>query len=197
VLILGDFEAHFLNDKTIRTFDLHEYPPVDPASIAKSQRLVSAALTHVSEESKAQAYQAHLGYYKGSMRDLKWKTEHLVQNANDFARYCLQTAPQSNGTWVPPALQAKTVGKMGLKDAAGLNVQRGQSQGGRQQSAPSSAKRQQSQQMQRETQPPAPHSDAPRRGGGGRARGGSRGRGGRGGAPASARAPPSDQYGGW
>ena len=224
VLILADFETFFLQDKTIRTFDLHDYPAIDATSLAAAQRAVAVALSQVSEESKGQAYQAWLGYYNSNLRNLKWNQAALVQNANDYARYCLQTAPAADGTWYPPALQAKTVGKMGLKGVPGLNVVRGEQTGGgrqgggaprqqraqqqqQQQQPPAVAqpkgKRQQQQQMQRDSIPPPPQvsrPDAPRgRGPRQRPRGGRGGATGAtgGSAPRGAIAGGNGDYGGW
>jgi ATP-dependent RNA helicase MSS116 len=200
VLILADFETFFLNDKTIRTFDLQDYPAVDAASLASAQNAVASALRQVSDEIKGQAYQAWLGYYNSNLRNLKWNQAALVQNANDYARYCLQSAPDADGTWRAPGLQAKTVGKMGLKGVPGLNIVRGEQGGGRQgggasrqQGGAAQGKRPQQQQMQRDSVPAPPQvgrGDMPRgRGGPRRGAGGGRGRGARGGGAAQPRGP--------
>lgn len=119
VLILADFETFFLNDPTIKTFTMLEYPTLDGSSLAHASALVDGALSQVSEETKGQAYQAWLGYYNSSLKKLRWSQADLVRNANDYAQHTLKTAPGPNG-WEPPALQAKTIGKMGLKGVPGL-----------------------------------------------------------------------------
>ncbi|TXT03852.1 hypothetical protein VHUM_04329 [Vanrija humicola] len=165
VLVLADFETFFLSDKTIKTFTLHEYPPIDPPVLSHAHALVNQALASVSEESKGQAYQAWLGYYNSNLRNLRWKQTDLVAHANAYAQNVLKTRDGQ-----PPGLLAKTVGKMGLKGVPGLRIGQGQRQ------------KQQQQQVKQE-QPPQQQQQQPRggagggRGGGG---GGGRGRGGRG-----------------
>ena len=62
------------------------------------------------------AYQAWLGFYN-SVRELKWSKPELVANANRYALECL-LLPEI------PALEPKTVGKMGLKGVPGLRIER-------------------------------------------------------------------------
>ena len=69
-------------------------------------------------ETRGAAYQAWLGFYNSFLRRLKWDKDTLVEEANDFAVTVL-------GLPGPPPLQAKTVGKMGLKGVRGLNVTKG------------------------------------------------------------------------
>lgn len=188
VLVLGEFEKFFLNDKTIRTFDLAAYPAIDPASLQAVHQALAGALAQVSEESKAQAYQAWLGYYNSNLRNLKWSSAELVAHANDYAQYCLQTR-SDGGEWRAPGLLAKTVGKMGLKGVPGLNVVRalpneggapGGGQGGRggqQQRGPKPDGGAQN----RQQQPRQPSAAGGPGGPGGGARGGRPQRGGRGG----------------
>ena len=65
-------------------------------------------------------HQAWLGFYNSHLRKLGWTPSELVSKANDFSREVL-------GLATPPPLEAKTVGKMGLKGVPGLNVQKGPS----------------------------------------------------------------------
>mgnify|MGYP004117491545 CR=1 FL=1 len=60
--------------------------------------------------------QAWLGFYNGNLRKLGWDKHTLVATANGLAR-CWGFPQQ------PPALQRKTVGKMGLKGTPGLNIE--------------------------------------------------------------------------
>lgn len=130
VLILADFEKFFLNDKTMKTFTLHPYPALDPSSLQQAHSALDSALTNVSEESKAQAYQAWIGYYNSSLKKMGWSTTDLVRNANEYAHNVLRTA--SDGSqWQPPAIKAQTIGKMGLKGVQGLNILRGDGGSGR------------------------------------------------------------------
>jgi len=64
---------------------------------------------------KAKTYQAWLGYYKAHARAMKWNDDELVAQANQFAAEALGCAET-------PGLEKQTVGKMGLKNARGLNV---------------------------------------------------------------------------
>ncbi|KLT41911.1 DEAD-domain-containing protein [Cutaneotrichosporon oleaginosum] len=125
VLIIADFESFFLRDSTMKTFSLHDYPPVDAEAMAQARTSANRALASVDEEAKGQAYQAWLGYYNSSLKKLRWSQTDLVAHANDFAREVLRTEPQGP-MWVPPGLLAKTVGKMGLKNVPGLNILRGE-----------------------------------------------------------------------
>ncbi|WRT65276.1 uncharacterized protein IL334_002219 [Kwoniella shivajii] len=118
ILVLGEFESQFLNDRTLQTFTLHSYPPIASEDMSRSRDLVNKALATVSDEAKTQAYQAWLGYYNSNMKTLKWSQTDLVRNANDYAKVALRFGPE------PPGLLAKTVGKMGLKGVPGLNIVR-------------------------------------------------------------------------
>ena len=83
---------------------------------------VGPAIRRVPDEAKAQAYQAWLGFYKGSMRAMKMDAATLVSRANDFAHNTLGYVGERKATWTPPGLYAKTVGQMGLKGTPGLNI---------------------------------------------------------------------------
>ena len=69
-------------------------------------------------ETTGASYQAWLGFYNSFLRRLRWDKERLVEEANIFAEEVLALPG-------PPPLQAKTVGKMGLKGVRGLNVLKG------------------------------------------------------------------------
>ncbi|OXC68994.1 hypothetical protein AYX13_02283 [Cryptococcus neoformans] len=116
ILMLGDFESHFLRDKTLQTFTLHPYPTITPEVMSRSRDAVNKALESVSPESKAQAYQAWLGYYNSHLKSLRWSQADLVRHAGDYARVSLRNGPE------PPGLLAKTVSKMGLRGVPGLNI---------------------------------------------------------------------------
>ncbi|KAG6037511.1 hypothetical protein E4U41_005056 [Claviceps citrina] len=76
---------------------------------------VQHILETVSEEDKAQAYRAWLGYYKNHLKGLGWDKEELVKQANIYARDGLG-APET------PPIQKSTVAKMGMRGVRGLNV---------------------------------------------------------------------------
>ena len=61
-------------------------------------------------------YAAWLGFYNSNLRTVGWSKPELVQMANNFATVCC-------GLERPPSLEAKTVGKMGLKGTPGLRVE--------------------------------------------------------------------------
>jgi ATP-dependent RNA helicase MSS116 len=64
----------------------------------------------------ASAYAAWLGFYNSNLRKLGWQPAELVQRANHLATCWGFPA-------LPPPLQRKTVGKMGLKGVPGLNIE--------------------------------------------------------------------------
>ncbi|ORX36028.1 P-loop containing nucleoside triphosphate hydrolase protein [Kockovaella imperatae] len=119
VIVLGDFESHFLTERTIKTLPIQPItlPPLDSAHGA-----LQMAFRSVSDDDKAKAYSAWLGYYRGSMKAMKWKAVDLVQAGNAFARHTLHYGEDAVGDWKPPGLLAKTVGMMGLRGTPGLNV---------------------------------------------------------------------------
>ncbi|KAK4138380.1 DEAD-domain-containing protein [Trichocladium antarcticum] len=84
------------------------------AHLYPSTTIISDALAKIPDQAKEQAYVANLGFTKSLMRHFNAKTADVVRYANDFAT--------SIGCAEPPALQASTIGKMGLKGVAGLRV---------------------------------------------------------------------------
>lgn len=86
---------------------------------------VKAALQKVSVQTRSQAYQAWLGYFNSSLGKMKWNKDILITNANSYARdgMYMPSAGDKTQQWLPPALQKKTVGKMGLKGAIGLHIE--------------------------------------------------------------------------
>lgn len=129
ILILGSFETHFLRLSAMRALPLQEYPALTAEVLQSAHAKVSSALQHVSNTSKAQAYQAWLGYYNSSTRVLGWDKASLVEWGNQYA---IEVLGYDEGGKLPP-MEAKTVGKMGLKGVKGLNITSGpsgQRQGG-------------------------------------------------------------------
>ncbi|PWN28566.1 DEAD-domain-containing protein [Jaminaea rosea] len=123
VLLLSTFEQVFLSQPAIKALRL---APLDAAKRARvqalqpsSQQSINYALTKVSDETKAQTYQAALGYYNSSLRLLRWDKPTLVATMNDYAFNGLGW----KGPGTPPLL-AQTVGKMSLKGVPGINVVR-------------------------------------------------------------------------
>lgn len=56
-------------------------------------------------------------FYKGALRRLRWTPDTLVSSANSWAMDVWGLAS-------PPPLQARTIGKMGLRDVDGLVIDR-------------------------------------------------------------------------
>jgi len=151
LLLLSDFERGFL--RKIKDLPVQVYPSENLAQEAVGQFASAAhqAVRKMDPKTGEMAYQAWLGFYNSNLRMLNWSKNELVAEANNWYAEVL-------GLPEPPALQAKTVGKMGLKGTPGLRVE---GRGG------------------------VPHSDRAQggggRGGGGRGGGGGGGGGGRGG----------------
>lgn len=106
-LLLHDFETYFLNDvKDLPLRKAHLEIPLEAYETARY------GLSKVDHKTSEQAYQAWLGYYN-SQRRLRWSKPELVQQANLYAQVGL-------GLDYQPALEKKTIGKMGLKGVPGL-----------------------------------------------------------------------------
>ena len=124
-LLLAHFEDYFLHDKAIKQLPIQMQRPSilgDPSGAVYDRVALNLAdaARRLPTETVGAAYQAWLGFYNSSLRKLRWDKDQLVFEANDWAKeICLQHTP--------PALQAKTVGKMGLKGVRGLNVLKGPS----------------------------------------------------------------------
>jgi ATP-dependent RNA helicase MSS116, mitochondrial len=120
-LLLYDFEEASMVNKTLRNL------PLQRQTLA-SAALNDATLTiqHIIETTKSdkemrvcgeQAYQAWLGFYNSNLRACGgWDKRTLVAMANKFSEII--------GFAEPPGLEAKTVGKMGLKGVPGLRIER-------------------------------------------------------------------------
>jgi ATP-dependent RNA helicase MSS116 len=67
--------------------------------------------------------QAWLGFYNTHTKRLGWSKEEVIRRANLFASAVLSLNH-------PPAIDARTVGKMGLSGYAGLNIDKGGGGGG-------------------------------------------------------------------
>ncbi|KAJ3302294.1 hypothetical protein HDV03_005176 [Kappamyces sp. JEL0829] len=79
---------------------------------------LQGAQKYLAEEGDGgkKAYQSWLGFYNSRTKDMRMDKVQLVATANQWAMHTLQCR-------VPPALEKKTVGKMGLKGVAGLCVE--------------------------------------------------------------------------
>jgi ATP-dependent RNA helicase MSS116 len=89
------------------------FSPV-PADLSAQPQIRGITETF-GEELQGKTYRAWLGYYKAHLKALKWDSERLVQEGNQFALEGL-SAPEV------PSITKSTVGKMGLKGTRGLVV---------------------------------------------------------------------------
>lgn len=120
VLLLADFERFFLNQ--IKEFSV-EVNDVPGEAIDVYQPHVADAVRKLPALTKGTAYQSWLGYYNSNLRKLGWGKDELVERANFWARAVCGEAE-------PPALLARTIGKMGLKGTPGLRIDRSGGGGG-------------------------------------------------------------------
>ena len=113
-LLLADFESSFLralgNDVPIK-----QLAPLGADESGRLDYELRPAFSRLPNLTLACGYQAYLGFYNSNLKRLGWSREECVARANDYALTCL-------GLPSPPPLEAKTVGKMGLKGVAGIVV---------------------------------------------------------------------------
>ena len=103
--------------------DIKDLPITEETSLGNasaSAAAVAQGLLRVPDDTKEMAYQAWLGFYN-SQGKLPWSKEQLVQQANNYSAIM--------GLALPPALEKKTIGKMGLKGVPGLRIDQGQGGG--------------------------------------------------------------------
>jgi len=112
-LLLANFEAFFLKD--LRDLPIEQRPPLDDLVVDASRPAISAAMRTLPPITTSCAYQAYLGFYNSHLKKLGWSRDECVMRANDFSNSVL-------GLSSPPPLEAKTIGKMGLKGVPGLVV---------------------------------------------------------------------------
>ncbi|KAJ1307192.1 hypothetical protein OPQ81_001307 [Rhizoctonia solani] len=138
ILVLSKWEQFFLTKKDVLSAGLDKklIPHADTelinrtgsgAALNDMRARVKSALAKTDEKTKEQAYIAWMGYYKGSLRDLRWKDVELVRRANDMARDVFlyagyQPSEQPASAWIPPPILAKTIGMMGLRDVRKHNL---------------------------------------------------------------------------
>lgn len=116
ILLLCPFERFFLDKAAISALPLQPYQAQPQHSV--DPNVIRRALSQVSEEAKGQAYGAWLGYMKGFGKSTKWSPPQLISMANTFAFDTCQYV--GNGDGKAPPMEAKTIGKMGLKDFVSL-----------------------------------------------------------------------------
>ena len=113
ILLLADFERPFLNK--VRDLPIQPLDRLSHVEVADFDESLLRAVRKMNNLTLVMAYQAWLGFYNSNLKLLRWSKEDLVAEANDWFA--------SLGQSEPPALLAKTVGKMGLKGVPGLRVE--------------------------------------------------------------------------
>jgi len=120
VLLLADFEQRFLNK--LRDLPVQQRRPLPQDAVDSFNPTLLQAVGRMNNMTLIMAYQAWLGFYNSNLKALGWSKVDLVSEANEWFL--------SLGQEEPPALQAKTIGKMGLKGTPGLRVDKGGRGGG-------------------------------------------------------------------
>lgn len=123
VLLLCDFERAFLKEVDDLDITRLDVPAIEEKYVEEeeqetlTQKLIQS--NSKLQNSAASAYQAFMGYYNSNIKRLKLQNKHeLVKISNEFAT--MLGFPEEE----PPALLAKTVGKMGLKGVPGIRIDR-------------------------------------------------------------------------
>ena len=126
IIILSDFEQVFLkdlSDSEVENFEMKLSSEEAKQEQEHFRKLIDSNAD--LKKSAIAAYQAFLGYYNSNVRRFRIDgKKELVQIANEYAT--ILGFPEGQ----PPELQAKTVGKMGLKGVPGINVERFKGQPG-------------------------------------------------------------------
>jgi ATP-dependent RNA helicase MSS116 len=128
IIILSDFERVFLrelDDMDIKPFTTLAVLSDGEAQEEQQHFKKMFASNEGLQNSAKSAYQAFLGYYNSNVRRLRLQNkEELVRIANEYAT--VLGFPEGS----PPAILAKTVGKMGLKGTPGIVIEKGPPGGG-------------------------------------------------------------------
>jgi len=94
-------------------------------SSSQEEAAIASAIRDLDKLTLTTAYQASLGYYLGKIKRLEVRDrEELVKMMNHWICHTLQFGDQ------PPALLARTVGKMNLKGCPGIIIDRSGGGGG-------------------------------------------------------------------
>ncbi|KAF2396004.1 ATP-dependent RNA helicase MSS116 [Trichodelitschia bisporula] len=112
VIMLTQAESFFLNVNRQLPIQPYAHSAAILADSAAADQ-AAAILATIDEGTKQKGYSAYLGFMKGFMHKLRLSPEGLVAVANDLAILGM-------GCPEPPAMEKKTVGKMGLKGVRGL-----------------------------------------------------------------------------
>lgn len=109
-LILTREEANFAK-KDLKEIDFKDTPAIFTSEWPQTR----TAMEGINVLLREKAYRSFLGAYKTKLKTLGWNSVMLVEKFNEFAR---------QGMYLQeiPSLEAKTVGKMGLKGVPGLRI---------------------------------------------------------------------------
>lgn len=116
IIMLTQRESFFINANRHLPIQPHAQTDKIVADAAACVPKVQRAMYAVDETVKQRAYSSYLGFFAGSglLKPLRMDKTDLVKMANEVAvngMYCPE----------PPAMEKKTVGKMGLKGIPGFN----------------------------------------------------------------------------
>jgi ATP-dependent RNA helicase MSS116, mitochondrial len=115
VLLLSDFEAAYFLAK-VSDLPLQTLGQPPRAMMDQFAATAAAGCKMLPAQTKTTAYQAWMGFYNTHLRALRWDKTDLVAMANHWITAVVGDAE-------PPELQARTVGKMGLRDVPGIRVE--------------------------------------------------------------------------
>jgi len=116
-LLLADYEEYHMTKRELKDMPLEliPVPNTEKSSDAASRAIHNVSVDKVLRNSAEQAYRAWLGYYNGHLKKVQWDKKQLVQQANMWG--------SEVGLKSQPAIQKRTVGKMGLKGVPGLKLE--------------------------------------------------------------------------
>lgn len=115
LILLADFERYFLQDPAVAKLPIRDDPPLVTEFQDSLASSLDAAALKLPEKTVTSAYQAWLGYHNSHLRKLCWTKAELVARANEWAAHVARRDR-------PPALAAKTLGKMNIRGTPGLVV---------------------------------------------------------------------------
>jgi ATP-dependent RNA helicase MSS116, mitochondrial len=126
-LILSKEERFFLEkSKTgigalpIQPLSATSTPPrPTPETIQQVNAELQPILTALPDEEKSKAYRAWMGYYNTYLKRMGWTKTDLIREAGLLAVSAFGWTER-----IPPPIEPKTVGLMGLKGLPGLNIVR-------------------------------------------------------------------------
>jgi ATP-dependent RNA helicase MSS116 len=117
MLLVAPFELRYMK-QALSDMKLVETPLNSLLSSPIQQEVQAVLHSHHSPEQELlakQCYGAWLGFYNGNLRKCGWDKRELINQANFYS--------STIGLSEVPSLEAKTVGKMGLKGFPGLRIE--------------------------------------------------------------------------